>query len=126
MKSCNDGQDELPNYENEITSTPFHEEFFNELIFVLKSKAFWLIVVMTLVIALITTFLVWLKKNKKAKEIKGRESVINPMYGQSQAQDYGYYMETRIEETNPHYDAYYKEETTNITDDNEDYGKETK
>ena len=42
------------------------------------------------------------------------------------SEDYGYYMESRIEETNPDYDAYYKEDSTNITDDNEIYGNEEK
>ena len=55
------------------------------------------------------------------------ESTINPMYGMGQTEDYDYYTETRIEETNPHYDAYYKDyNSTNITDYNDIYGKEEK
>ena len=43
-----------------------------------------------------------------------------------QGQDYGYYDgETRMEESNPHYDAYYKnDDVTNITNDNEVYGED--
>ena len=40
------------------------------------------------------------------------------MYGIDQ--DYGYYMDTKIEETNSQYDSYYK-----VTDDNDTYGNET-
>ena len=54
------------------------------------------------------------------------ESVTNnPLYGLDLDYD-DYYAETRIEETNPHYDAYYNDDnTTNITDYNEvEYGQE--
>ena len=59
------------------------------------------------------------KRNQK----NGEEFVTNnPLYGI----DYDdYYAETRMEETNPNYDAYYKDDyTSNITDDNELYGQE--
>ena len=60
------------------------------------------------------------------KETQQKESKVsvtnNPLYGM----DYDdYYVETRMEESNPHYDAYYKDDfATNITADNELYGEE--
>ena len=61
------------------------------------------------------------KKMNQQKESKASVTN-NPLYGI----DYDdYYGETRMEESNPHYDAYYKDDfATNITDDNEFYGEE--
>ena len=61
----------------------------------------------------------------KGNQMDGEECVTNnPLYGM----DYdNYYAETRLEETNPNYDAYYKDDyTSNITNDNELYGQEIK
>ena len=66
------------------------------------------------------------KKSRNSNMDRKEESVTyNPMYGIDQAQDYGdYYMESRLEESNPNYDAYYKDcYTSNITNDNNLYGK---
>ena len=61
------------------------------------------------------------KKMTQQKESKASVTN-NPLYGI----DYDdYYAETRMEESNPHYDAYYKDDyATNITDDNKMYGEE--
>ena len=60
------------------------------------------------------------EKDKHKKE--NEETVTNnPLYGM----DYDdYYAETRMEETNPHYDAYYNDDySSNITGVNELYGQ---
>ena len=47
------------------------------------------------------------------------------MYGMYEGQNYDYYTETRLEESNPNYDAYYTNDNiTNITNDNEVYGED--
>ena len=78
--------------------------------------------VLILIIALAMVYL----KRKKNQE-NNKESVTNtnnPLYGM----DYDdYYAETRMEETNPNYDAYYKDDyVTNITEDNELYAQDEK
>ena len=67
--------------------------------------------------------MVHLKRENNQEENK--ESVTNnPLYGMNYDD---YYVETRMEETNPNYDAYYKDDyATNITDDNELYDQEEK
>ena len=82
------------------------------------------VIAVTLVVLLSFVSIGCYRRKKNSENHQRQESVNNPMYGMSE--DYGYYMESRIEETNPDYDAYYKEDSTNITDDNEIYGNEEK
>ena len=78
------------------------------------------VIAVTLVVLLSFVSIGCYRRKKNSENHQRQESVNNPMYGMSE--DYGYYMESRIEETNPDYDAY----STNITDDNEIYGNEEK
>ena len=76
-----------------------------------------------IVIAALKTIFYCKQRKDNESQTKVESETYNPMYGMDQYQDYGdYYVENRIEETNPDYDAYYKEYTSNITDGNELYG----
>ena len=91
---------------------------------VFKANAPWFILALISAasVIIIIVSIVCYRKRKYAKDQR-QESVNNPMYGMSEY--YGYDMESRIEETNPDYDAYYKDDS-NITDDNEMYGSNEK
>ena len=106
-------------------------EFSSKLDAALHNEATWFLlviepIVLTSLAVLILFIVVYLKKWSKSLN-KRQDSVINPVYGMSHGQDYGYYTETGNEETNSHYETYYKDDyNTNITDYNEIYGKEKK
>ena len=111
LHNCTTGQD--------------NESFSSELVAAFQKKSTWLISgIFSLILALFATLIVSCCKRCKKSPEERQDTVINPLYGMSQAQDYGYYMEDRIEETNPQYDAYYKDYTSNITNDNENYGND--
>ena len=81
-----------------------------------------------LFIFIIIPILAFFVKEIERKEGWEKETVTNnPLYGLDLDYD-DYYAETRIEETNPHYDTYYNDDnTTNLTDYNEvEYGQEEK
>ena len=84
-----------------------------------------LVIGTVLVLSIVAFFRFCLKKIRNQRESEESVYTNNPLYGI----DYdNYYAETKMEETNPHYDAYYKDDyyTTNITDNNELYGQDEK
>ena len=96
---------------------------------VVEANTKWFIVAFSAVIilvAIVVSIVCFRKRKNENVRDQRQESINNPMYGMSEY--YGYDKESRIEKTNPDYDAYYKEDydSTNITDDNEMYGKEDK
>ena len=82
-----------------------------------------LVIGTVLVLSIVVFFIFCLKKIRNRRESEESVYTNNPLYGI----DYdNYYAETKMEETNPHYDAYYRDDyySTNITDNNELYGQD--